>query len=70
MEKGFRDYFRTWLRQPFDFDWTVNHLRSRGFLRIHQIFIGSFSLLYGLTALLTVLWAQTDGGAVVAKAPR
>lgn len=68
MEKGFRDYFRTWLRQPFDFDWTVNHLRSRGFLRIHMVFIGSFSLLYGVTALLTVLWAQADGGAVVASA--
>ena len=67
MEKGFRDYFRTWLRQPFDFDWTVNHLRSRGFLRIHMVFIGSFSLLYGVTALLTVLWAQMDGGAVVAE---
>ena len=33
-----------------------------------MVFIGSFSLLYGLTALLTVLWAQTDGGAVVANA--
>ena len=65
MEKGFGEYVRTWLRQPFDFEWTINHLRSRGFLRVHQVFIGVFSLLYGLTALLTVLWARVDSGAVV-----
>lgn len=68
MEKGFRDYFGTWLRQPFDFNWTVNHQRARGFLRIHQIFLGSFSLIYGLTALMSVVWAQFGGGAVVANA--
>ena len=67
MERSFGDYFRTWLRQPFDFGWTINHQRTRGFVRIHKIFIGSFSLLYGLTALLSVLFAQFDGGAVVAN---
>ena len=64
MEKGFGEYVRTWLRQPFDFEWTVNHLRSRGFVRVHQVFIGVSSLLYGFIAVLTVLWARLDGGAV------
>ncbi len=30
-------------------------MRARGVLRVHQVFIGGFSLMYGLTALLTVL---------------
>ncbi|WP_370332338.1 GGDEF domain-containing protein [Mycolicibacterium hippocampi] len=33
-------------------------------LRVHQVFIGSFSLLYGLTALLTMVWGYVDGGPV------
>jgi len=64
VEKGFREYLLIWWRQPFDFEWTRRHLQSRGVMRIHQVFIGSFSLLYGLTALLTVVWAARDGGAV------
>ncbi|BBX66963.1 hypothetical protein [Mycolicibacterium psychrotolerans] len=64
MEKGLRDFLLIWWRQPFDFAWTARHLRSRGMLRIHQVFIGGFSLLYGLIALLTMLWASRDGGAV------
>lgn len=64
MEKGLREYLLIWWRQPFDFEWTRRHLQSRGLMRIHQVFIGSFSLLYGVTALLTVVWAARDGGAV------
>ncbi|KGI66552.1 GGDEF domain-containing protein [Mycolicibacterium rufum] len=67
MEKGFREFLRIWWRQPFDFAWTARHLRARGMLRIHQVFIGVFSLLYGLTALLTVVWASRDGGAVTGQ---
>lgn len=68
MEKGLRDFLLIWWRQPFDFAWTARHLRSRGMLRIHQVFIGGFSLLYGLIALLTMLWASRDGGAVTGQA--
>ena len=64
MEKGFREYFSIWWRQPFEFDWTARHFRARGVLRVHQVFIGSFSLLYGLTALLTMVWGYVDGGPV------
>ncbi|WP_264028073.1 GGDEF domain-containing protein [Mycolicibacterium pyrenivorans] len=37
-------------------------MRARGVLRVHQVFIGGFSLMYGLTALLTVLGGLVDGG--------
>lgn len=67
MEKGLREYLLIWWRQPFDFEWTRRHLQSRGLMRIHQVFIGSFSLLYGVTALLTVVWAARDGGAVTGR---
>ncbi len=67
MEKGLREFLLIWWRQPFEFEWTARHLRSRGLLRVHQVFIGSFSLLYGVTALLTVLWAYRDGGSVGAQ---
>ena len=62
MEKGLGEFFRSWWRQPFDFDWTIRHLRARGMLRIHQVFIGCFALLYGLTATLTVQGGLVDGG--------
>ena len=64
MDKGLREYLLIWWRQPFDYEWTRRHLQSRGLMRIHQLFIGSFTLLYGVTALLTVVWAARDGGAV------
>ena len=67
MEKGFREFLLSWWRQPNDFDWLVRHFRSRGVLRLHQVFIGSFSLLYGLIALLTAVWAYFDDGAVAAR---
>ncbi|MDZ4269744.1 MAG: GGDEF domain-containing protein [Mycobacterium sp.] len=62
MQKGVREYLLSWWRQPFEFDWTVRHLRARGMLRVHQVFIGGFSVMYGLTALLTVLGGLVDGG--------
>ncbi|MGE2833009.1 diguanylate cyclase [Mycobacterium sp. SMC-4] len=62
MEKGFREFFRIWWRQPFDFDWTARHLRARGLLRVHQVFIGAFALLYGITAALTVSGGLLEGG--------
>ncbi|TRW77856.1 GGDEF domain-containing protein [Mycolicibacterium sp. 018/SC-01/001] len=64
MEKGLREYLLIWWRQPFDFEWTRRHLQSRGVMQVHQLLIGSFTLLYGVTALLTVVWASRDGGAV------
>lgn len=64
MEKGIREYFLIWWRQPFEFDWTARYFRARGVLRVHQVFIGGFSLLYGLTALLTMVWGYADGGPV------
>src|SRR5689334_9117120 len=64
MDKGLREYLLIWWRQSADFEWTVRHLRSRHVLRIHQVFIGSFTFLYGITALLTVVWGARDGGAV------
>lgn len=68
MEKGIREYLLIWWRQPFDFDWTARHLRSRGLMRVHQVFVGAFSLVYGITALLSVLWGYLDGGAVAGRA--
>ncbi|BBX19016.1 GGDEF domain-containing protein [Mycolicibacterium duvalii] len=62
MEKGFGEFFRSWWRQPFDFDWTERHFRSRGFQRVHQVFIGAFALLYGVTATLTANSELLDGG--------
>ncbi|MEZ0340331.1 diguanylate cyclase [Mycobacterium sp. pV006] len=62
MEKGFREFFSLWWRQPFDFDWTARHLRARGLLRVHQVFIGSFALLYGVTATLTFAGGLLEGG--------
>lgn len=67
MEKGLREFLLGWWRQPNDFEWLVRHFRSRGLLRLHQVFIGGFSLLYGLIALLTVVWAYFDDGAVTAR---
>ncbi|MEH3139210.1 MAG: GGDEF domain-containing protein [Mycobacterium kyogaense] len=64
MDKGLREYLQIWWQQPFDFEWTKRHLRSRGVLRLHAMFIGVFSLVYGLIALLTVMWGAHDGGAV------
>lgn len=64
MEISVREYLRTWLRQPFEFEWTARHLRARGVLRVHQVFIGSFSLMYGATALLTMLGGLPRAGAV------
>ena len=64
---GLREFLLTWWRQPHEFDWTARHFRARGMLRLHQVFIGCFSLLYGLTALLTVVWAYYDGGSVAAR---
>ncbi|WNG88219.1 GGDEF domain-containing protein [Mycobacterium sp. ITM-2016-00317] len=61
---GVGEFFRTWWRQPHEFDWIARHFRARGLLRVHQVFIGCFSLLYGLTALLSVVWAYYDGGSV------
>ncbi len=40
MEKGIREYFLIWWRQPFEFDWTARYFRARGVLRVHQVFIG------------------------------
>jgi diguanylate cyclase (GGDEF)-like protein len=67
MEKGLRDFLLNWLQQPHEFDWTARHFRARGLLRVHQVFIGCFSLLYGVTALLTAVWAYSDGGSVGAR---
>lgn len=67
MEKGFREFLLSWWRQPNDFEWLIRHFRSRGLLRLHQVFIGCFSLLYGLIALLTVAWAYFDGGQVAGR---
>ncbi len=67
MEKGLREFVRSWWRQPNDFEWLVRHFRSRGLLRVHQVFIGCFSLLYGVIALLTVGWAYFDDGNVVGQ---
>ncbi|CAN3126767.1 diguanylate cyclase domain-containing protein [Mycobacterium sp. smrl_JER01] len=67
MEKGFREFLLIWWRQPHEFEWTARHFRAQGLMRVHQVFIGCFSLLYGLTALLTVVWALFDGGSVVAR---
>ena len=64
---GLREFLLTWWRQPHEFDWTARYFRARGLLRLHQVFIGCFSLLYGLTALLTVVWAYYDGGSVAAR---
>ncbi|CAA0108510.1 putative diguanylate cyclase DgcT [Mycolicibacterium vanbaalenii] len=64
MEKGIREYFLIWWRQPFEFDWTARHFRARGVLRVHQVFFGCFCLLYGLTALLTMVWGYADDGPV------
>ena len=61
MEKGIGEFFRIWWRQPFEFDWTARYLRSHGMLRVHQVFIGAFSLVYGITALLSVLWGYLGG---------
>ncbi|HEX2212035.1 MAG TPA: GGDEF domain-containing protein, partial [Mycobacterium sp.] len=62
MEKGFREFFRIWWRQPFDFDWTARLLRARGVLRVHQVFIGAFTLLYGVTGTLTMAGGLLEGG--------
>lgn len=66
-EKGLREFLLSWWRQPNDFDWLVRHFRSRGLLRLHQVFIGFFSLLYGLIAALTVAWAYFDDGRVAGR---
>lgn len=68
MEKGLRDFVRSWWNQPNDFEWLVRHFRSRGLLRLHQVFIGAFSLLYGAIALLTAVFAYLDGGNVAGPA--
>lgn len=62
MDKGFREFFRIWWRQPFDFDWTARHLRARGLQRVHQVFIGVFALSYGVTATLTAYGGLLEGG--------
>ena len=62
MDKGVREYLLTWWRQPFEFDWTARLLRVNGVLWVHQVFIGSFSVMYGVTALLTVAGGLLDGG--------
>ena len=67
MEKGLREFLLIWWRQPHEFDWTIRHFRARGLMRVHQVFIGCFSLMYGATALLTVVWAYSDGGSVTAR---
>lgn len=67
MEKGLRGFLLIWWRQPHEFDWTARYFRARGLMRVHQVFIGCFSLLYGATALLTVVWAYSDGGSVTAR---
>ncbi|MDG4663316.1 GGDEF domain-containing protein [Mycobacterium sp. 236(2023)] len=36
-------------------------------MRIHQVAVGSFSLLYGLTALLSVVWATFEGGSLASR---
>ncbi|OAN39281.1 sensor domain-containing diguanylate cyclase [Mycolicibacterium iranicum] len=66
-EKGLREFLLSWWRQPNDFEWLVRHYRSRGLLRLHQVFIGSLALLYGLIAMLTVAWAYFDDGRVAAR---
>lgn len=67
MEKGLREFLLTWWRQPHEFDWTARHFRARGLMRVHQVFIGCFSLMYGATALLTAVWAYSDGGSVAGR---
>lgn len=66
MEKGLREFLLTWWRQPHEFDWTTRHFRARGLMRVHQVFIGCFTLVYGLTAALSVVWAYFDGGSLAA----
>jgi len=64
MDQGLRQYLRSWWQRPFDFDWTARHLRENGALRVMQVAIGFFSLIYGLTALLVVWWGYTYNGVV------
>ncbi len=67
MDQGLRQYVRSWWQQPFDFDWTARHFRANGVLRLHQVAIGFFAGIYGLTALLAVVCGYTDDGAVGAQ---
>lgn len=56
MLKAFRDFVVGWWNQPSGFDWTVQQLRNRGFLRLHQVFMGILMLFYAGISILTAVY--------------
>jgi diguanylate cyclase (GGDEF)-like protein len=47
-------FLREWLRQPFDYQWTLNYHGARGTLGVNRISVGLWSCIFGLAALLSL----------------
>lgn len=56
MRRAFRDFVVGWWNQPSGFDWTVQQLRNRGLLRLHQVFMGILMVFYAGISILTAVY--------------